>query len=244
MMLGRMLIGLLLCWSLAMAQNQPTVGEAVRLAQQGKTQEAIEMFETLLQRDPENKTVLNWLGYLYLKTGKYEEAVPVLEKAVKAAPKNPEAWNNLGNAYLHTGQIEKAIDAYKQVIAMKPDYADAHYNLGNLYTSRSSISRRSATSRRRFSSTRDANAHNNLGYAYQMMKLPSRALPAYKRAVELEPNNITFRYNYALVNAELGNWREVVSTLEAVMPKMPNEDAGWLKAAQKPTRASKTPRKR
>ena len=36
-----------------------TVREAVALANQGKTQEAIEMFETLYQRDENNPTVAN-----------------------------------------------------------------------------------------------------------------------------------------------------------------------------------------
>lgn len=83
---------------------------------------------------------------------------------------------------------------------------------------------------------RDANAHNNLGYTYQMMKLPSRALPHYKRAVELEPNNPTFRYNYALVLAELGQWQEVATNLELVMRQTPTEVGGWLKLGEAYTR--------
>ena len=119
------------------AQETPSVSvsEAVRLANQGKLQEAIEAFEALYQRAPDNKTVLNWLGYLYLKVGKPAEAVPVLEKAVQLTPNSAEAWNNLGNAYLHTGQLEKAIDAYKKTLALKPNSADAHYNICLLYTS-------------------------------------------------------------------------------------------------------------
>ncbi|MCS7227283.1 MAG: tetratricopeptide repeat protein, partial [Gloeomargarita sp. SKYB31] len=81
MSIGWVLIGL--CLTLGYAQ---TVREAVDLANRGKTQEAIEAFEALYQRDENNPTVVNWLGYLYLKVGKYAEAVPMLEKATRLTP--------------------------------------------------------------------------------------------------------------------------------------------------------------
>jgi protein O-GlcNAc transferase len=139
-------------WTLVVAMcgvlAAQSVREAVALANQGKTQEAIEMFETLYQRDENNPTVANWLGYLYLKTGKYAEAVPMLEKATQLTPRNAEAWNNLGNAYLHTNQLEKSINAYRKAIELKPNDADAHYNLGN------PLHQNEASTRKRWSITR------------------------------------------------------------------------------------------
>jgi tetratricopeptide (TPR) repeat protein len=61
---------------------------------------------------------------------------------------------------------------------------------------------------------RDANAHNNLGYVYQMMKLPARAAQHYKRATELDPSNTIFKFNYALALAEQGQWQQAATLLE------------------------------
>jgi Flp pilus assembly protein TadD len=49
---------LVLCGAL----SAQTVRDAIALANEGKTQEAIEKFETLYQRDENNPTVVNWLG--------------------------------------------------------------------------------------------------------------------------------------------------------------------------------------
>ncbi|MCS7301100.1 MAG: tetratricopeptide repeat protein, partial [Fimbriimonadales bacterium] len=107
----RIIASWLLMGVCVLSLSAQSVREAVNLANQGKTQEAIAAFEALYQRDENNPTVVNWLGYLYLKAGKYAEAVPMLEKATRLSPRNAEAWNNLGNAYLHTNQLEKSINA-------------------------------------------------------------------------------------------------------------------------------------
>ena len=43
---------------------------------------------------------------------------------------------------------------------------------------------------------RYAQAHNNLGVAYEALGKTDEAIEAYKRATELDPTNRFFRFNY------------------------------------------------
>lgn len=60
----------------------------------------------------------------------------------------------------------------------------------------------------------DSKAHNNLGVAYEAVGNMDKAIAAYQRAAELEPNNKYYRLNYRRCRIHLR--RSGVDTGEAV----------------------------
>lgn len=91
---------------------------------------AINIYSSMLAKQPDNGQTWNNLGVAYRETGDPDEALACFQKAVDFAPDMAEAWNNLGVAQDEFNMPEDASKSYGKAIAIRPDYASAHFNLG------------------------------------------------------------------------------------------------------------------
>ncbi|MHA1784421.1 MAG: tetratricopeptide repeat protein [Candidatus Helarchaeota archaeon] len=64
-----------------------------------KFDEAIEMFNKILELDQKNYAAHKALGVIFAQMGKLEDAINKLKIAVKLNSDNPNLWNNLSEAY-------------------------------------------------------------------------------------------------------------------------------------------------
>ena len=76
--------------------------------QQGKTDQALEIFESLLQREPDNVFVLNNKGVALNRLGKYEEAIQLFLVALQKDKNNSNAAFNLIANNIAIGKLEEA----------------------------------------------------------------------------------------------------------------------------------------
>jgi Flp pilus assembly protein TadD len=76
------------------------------LTDEGKTDEAIDVFRALLADYPELPEPRNNLAVLYAKKGEYALARDELERAVQAAPDYAVAHENLGDVYARLAEVE------------------------------------------------------------------------------------------------------------------------------------------
>ena len=87
--------------------------KGVALTDEGRTDEAIAQFRTLVADFPELPEPRNNLAVLYAKKGEYRLARDELERAVQAAPDYAIAHENLGDVYARLAQVE-----YERVVAL------------------------------------------------------------------------------------------------------------------------------
>jgi tetratricopeptide (TPR) repeat protein len=103
---------------------------------ENKVQQAYVEFFKAYQLDPNNKEILNTIGYVYLeRLDDPLKAIEFFEKAVKVDTDYSDAYNNLGYSYEKLGEYEKAIPFYKKAIS-NPTYSTAekaYYNMGYSY---------------------------------------------------------------------------------------------------------------
>ncbi len=107
--------------------------QAHEMLYERKFQEAIQLYEQILQQEPEHQESLHFLGLSYAQMGNIEQALAFLKQANAIKPE-AHLLNNLANAYKKNNQIEEAIAHYLNAIELAPDYAQAHNNLANLYS--------------------------------------------------------------------------------------------------------------
>jgi hypothetical protein len=93
--------------------------KGVSLAQEGKQAEAIAVFSSLIQSNPELPEPYNNLAVIYAEQGQYEKARMALEMAIKTHPSYTIAHQNLGNIY-----AKMASDAYDK--ALQVDRSNNH----------------------------------------------------------------------------------------------------------------------
>jgi tetratricopeptide (TPR) repeat protein len=113
---------------------------AGRLIQQGKLDEAANLYEEILKRDPVRTSA--WIQLLYLARflNRLDSQVDSLyASAVRLNPKIPEFYNNYGAAVLRQGRTDAAAVALRKAIELKPDYAEAHTWLGEALESQGRI---------------------------------------------------------------------------------------------------------
>jgi len=100
------------------------------LADQGKHEEAISVWQTILADKPDYAQAWNNIGNALRELGRLKESEEACRKAVALDPKMVFAMNNLGNVLRDQGNPEEAETLFRKAISLKPDYAEAQNNLG------------------------------------------------------------------------------------------------------------------
>jgi tetratricopeptide (TPR) repeat protein len=103
--------------------------EAVRCEESGSIQEAVSLYEDILNREPLHAPSAINLGTIFYNQGEFLLAEKLYRQAVGADPNYALAFFDLGNVLDELQRMSEAIDAYRTAIRLVPRYADAHYNL-------------------------------------------------------------------------------------------------------------------
>jgi tetratricopeptide (TPR) repeat protein len=99
------------------------------LEQEGKTNEALAIYDKALRAMPWAVQVHNHLGNLFSSMGRAEEAVNHYRAALQARDDYPDAHYNLGVALAAQHQWDQAAAQFAAVVRLKPDDAEAHSSL-------------------------------------------------------------------------------------------------------------------
>ena len=171
------------------------------------------------------------MGITYLEQRNLPSAMRELTKAAELDPENPEIDMTLGLAYQKRGDLEKAEEYLRSAVRKKPDYAEAHNNLGNLL----SLQGKSEEAIREYEKA-VANVvyptpeygYYNMGREYALLKDMPKAEVMYQRAIALRPSFAEAYRGLAMVQSEMGKWKESARTLEKMVEIAPSHARGWM----------------
>lgn len=100
----------------------------------GRIPEAEAELALALQLQPNNPTVLNYLGYLWVDSGtRVAEGAAMIAKAHAAEPNDGNIQDSLGWAQFRQGQYDIAVDTLEQAVAKEPANAEINDHLGDAY---------------------------------------------------------------------------------------------------------------
>jgi len=98
-----------------------------------KTEAEAELWAAL-QKQPNNPTVLNYLGYLWVDTGtRVEQGAEMIARAFAADPSDGNIQDSLGWAQYRQGQFDVAVETLEQAVAKEPANAEINDHLGDAY---------------------------------------------------------------------------------------------------------------
>jgi len=97
-----------------------SAARAWALFNQGKLNQAKELFEAAVKRDATDMNAKNGLGFVYLNLGKPAEAKPLFEACVKADPNAMGALNGLARCLKAEGKVDEAIRLWEKVAKQAP----------------------------------------------------------------------------------------------------------------------------
>jgi tetratricopeptide (TPR) repeat protein len=115
-------------------RNYALFVQASLLERQKKFDQAESIFRRLLDRDPNNAMVLNYLGYMLADRGtKLEESLTLLKKAIQLDPQNGAYLDSIGWAYFKSGQYDLAEENLRRAIDRTGNDPTVHDHLGDVY---------------------------------------------------------------------------------------------------------------
>jgi predicted O-linked N-acetylglucosamine transferase (SPINDLY family) len=102
---------------------------AIRLHQQGRTDDAARLYDDVLRQVPAHYGALHLKGVLALQSGNPGAAIELFERSLRLEPRQALALSNLGVALRGKDRMLDAIAALEKSVVLDPRSADAWTNL-------------------------------------------------------------------------------------------------------------------
>jgi tetratricopeptide (TPR) repeat protein len=111
--------------------NSPLL-HAQELIQTGQLDQAKNVINEQLLRDPANVEAYNLMGIILTNEKNYTDALGAFQQALKLNPNSTSTHNNLANLYVAQQKPDLAQKEFDRVLQIAPANRDANYNLGLL----------------------------------------------------------------------------------------------------------------
>ncbi len=168
---------------------------------------AIAEWKTVLQTSPKYEDAWIRMGVLQRSIGRSDAAMSSFEQAISINPRNAAAILNQALLLDATGKKKEAADAYNKVLGIEPQNTLALNNLAFLNAESGQNLDQAMTlatkAQRQVPNSPDVS--DTLGYVYYQKNLNTEALQIFRRVVQDEPQNSTFRLHLAMALLKQGD---------------------------------------
>jgi tetratricopeptide (TPR) repeat protein len=214
--------------SLALSSNAAksqigfVMGEVLIL--QNDTEQALRVYQQVLDDEPNFPQVHTRLSYCYHEAGDGDSALREAKAALAKNANDPVAHLNAGLVLLELRKFDAAKSEFQESIRSKPDYSLAYMNmavlLDGLHDQQGSIEMYKKAIALR---PNDALAHYNLGVVYSEKEDYIAAIREYREAKRLDPTRLDVRQNLgaALMQTDPAAAITEMQELVAMAPDFP-----------------------
>lgn len=159
-----------------------------RLAEQrGKTVEAERLYKSILEKSPQNKTVIHRLAVIEAKKGRFQEAERYFDEALQLDPDDPAILSDAGYCQFLQHRPSQAEGLYRRALGIDAGHQSATNNLAMLLGERGD----DQAALRLFRQTgTEAQAQTNMGFVYSRRGDIAKAKAAYSQALTLDPKSM------------------------------------------------------
>jgi tetratricopeptide (TPR) repeat protein len=227
-MMKRMAV-FVVCTIPAVCQNADPLGEAHRLLDAGKIQEAEPVLRAYLAANPESADAHFLLGYALFREEKAKESLEEFTAGAKYRRPRADELKVVAADYVMLGDYSDADKWFSQVVAETPADAEAWYLLGrtkyneNEFAAAISDFEHALTLRPKY-----VEAENNLGLAQKEMNQREKAQAAFQTAIDWQgesPVDAQPFLNLGTLDAEAGEYQKAIPLLTRALslaPKNPS----------------------
>ncbi len=154
----------------------------------GKKDLAIDIFNQVINQNPDDAQAYHNRGFFYLLNDKLDLALADFNKAIDFAPNFIKAHYNRGQVYQKKEQYDLALNDYQFALDLMPSYVDVYNNRGNIYKKlgKYDLALNDYQKSLEFNS-RNAEVLNNRGVIYLVTNQFREALNDFNQALSLKP---------------------------------------------------------
>jgi tetratricopeptide (TPR) repeat protein len=195
-----------------------TLQKAITAHQEGKLEEAENLYRLILSVEPEHLDANINLGILLFKLGNLHEVENIYKKVLELKPDHLNANNNLGAVLLSLGKFTASKNIYQKIIKLKPDYVDAHNNLGFLFFRLNKLVEAETSFKKALELNPDhTNANINLNNVTFTLKERKKAKDYCEKVLKVQFNESPVLMSFAyqeLAQRGFFSWDDLESTLD------------------------------
>ena len=111
-------------------ENQIRMEKAAEHRRRKEFKQAIDLFQIILEEDPENVDVQYFLGEALSREDRWGEAISHLDQVISMRPKHAESHNIRGHFYARKNDFDSAVECYDRAINSDKTFASAHFHRG------------------------------------------------------------------------------------------------------------------
>ena len=169
--------------------------------------EAIQVLNGLLEKEPKDGSLLFRLAETYRRKGDLNAATDKFRLASQAAPNNPQPLLQLALILDGTGRSDQAQPIYEQILKIQPDHPVALNNLAYIKAEKG-IDLEEALGMARRAQQKEPNSTDiadTLGWILIRKNLSEEATHLFQDLVVKEPANPIYHYHYGMALQEKGD---------------------------------------
>ena len=196
----------------------------------GDYQSAKKYYLNTLEIDANCADAYNNLGVVHAKLNEIEEGLACFYKTIEISPENSDAYYNAGFMLYKKALLKESIPFYEKAIELQPSFK-CYLNLGNSYNEMLDFD--TALKYYEIAITYDPNfyaVYNNIGGILYKQRRPHEAIPVFKKAIELKPDDCEVKYNMGMAQLVTGEliqgWKNYENRNKFIMHDIKTE---WQK---------------
>lgn len=229
-------------------ENDPSseylnAGLAELYAKTGRIRDAVLEAQDILKRDPNNLEAHKLLGRIYLRSlgdmqnGTQSQnvlklAIDQYEQIVKLEPTNPDDHILLGRLYRLNNELLKAENEFKTAVHLQPDSEEAITTLAYLYNEEGDSKRAIDALNSVPDSDRSSKLYLALGYTYEEQKDYKKAIAAYRKATEIDHDNLDAVRGLAQNLVNDGQTEAALEQYKIIAEANPEDPSTYLRMAE------------
>lgn len=202
--------------------------QGLRLQAQDRHEEAVSRFRKVVFAEPGNMAALKGLAQSLIATKREAEAIRLLESAAETAPDDYDVLTGLTGVCLAIEHFTLAESLLARVLAVAPDDRRALVNLAILVDQRGETQQAVDILSRVIESdpgdSHAADAYGTLGRILANQAMFEDAIAAYRRAIELNPENPAVYTNLSALFESMGRYDDALLLCERALTIKPDCD--------------------
>ena len=182
-----------------------TFALAVSNQQKNHFKVAENLYNKILEINPNYVSAYNNLGIISKSLGDAEKAIDYFKKTIEIKPDFIDAHNNLGVVLQGMNEKQKAKECYEKAIEINPNYSEAHCNLGVIFQSLDETQKAINCYKKAIEiNPLHKNAYYNLGNSYGKLDEFNKAITNYEKSIKIDPNQPKTHHNLGNMYSNLG----------------------------------------
>jgi tetratricopeptide (TPR) repeat protein len=186
-------------------------------------EEAIQLHDQILRRNPNNPIVWNVRGLALRALGRFKEAAESADRAIGLEPTNAEFQFNRAESYGMLNRFDSALTSVTEALRLRPDWPEAHQVRGAILHQLTRYEEALACHDHALGlSPNLVAALDGKGMALRALHRPDEALVIHEHVLHLQPNRAAAHSNRGVALLSLLRPREAEEAFSEALSLDPN----------------------